>query len=138
MTATWVALIARSRIISNRQYIPCSLYQTCLVHDSATHGIDALSVPLTLPVFPDCQIGKMPTRSFPSSDKREMKALSMVHCDLVEFPVESYYRHKYCLTIINDYSGYGIICLLCLKSDTAVAFQTWVTWAEKQMSHSLL
>ena len=34
MTATWVALIARSRIISNRQYIPCSLYQTCLVRDS--------------------------------------------------------------------------------------------------------
>ena len=31
MTATWVALITRSRIILNRQYIPCSLYQTCLV-----------------------------------------------------------------------------------------------------------
>ena len=62
----------------------------------------------------------------------------MVHCDLVEFPVESYYQHKYCLTIIDDYSGYGTICLLCLKSDTAVAFQTWVTRAEKQMSHSLL
>ena len=30
----WVALIACSRIISNRQYIPCSLYQTCLVHDT--------------------------------------------------------------------------------------------------------
>ena len=62
----------------------------------------------------------------------------MVHCDLVEFPVESYYQHKYCLTIINNYSRYGTICLLRLKSDTAVAFQTWVTWAEKQMSHSLL
>ena len=35
MTATWVALIACSRIISNRQYIPCSLYQTCLVRDTA-------------------------------------------------------------------------------------------------------
>ena len=34
MTATWVALITRSRIISNRQYIPCSLYQTCLVRDT--------------------------------------------------------------------------------------------------------
>ena len=34
MTATWVALIARSRIISNQQYVPCSLYQTCLVRDS--------------------------------------------------------------------------------------------------------
>ena len=34
MTATWVALIAHSRIILNQQYIPCSLYQTCFVHDS--------------------------------------------------------------------------------------------------------
>ena len=123
------------------------LWHQCLGHPApqtmrhasrATNGIDALSVPSTLPVCPDCQIGKMPTRSFPSSDKRETKPLSMVHCDLVEFPVKSYYRHKYCLTIINDYSGYGTICLLRLKSDTAVAFQTWVTWAEKQMSHSLL
>ena len=36
----WVALIARSRIISNRQYIPCSLYQTCLVCDTALHHSD--------------------------------------------------------------------------------------------------
>ena len=35
MTATWVALIACSRINSNQQYIPCSLYQTCLVRDNA-------------------------------------------------------------------------------------------------------
>ena len=32
MTATWVALIAHSRILSNWWYVPCSLYQTCLVH----------------------------------------------------------------------------------------------------------
>ena len=38
MTATWVALIACSRIISNQQYIPCSLYQTCLVRDTASPG----------------------------------------------------------------------------------------------------
>ena len=62
----------------------------------------------------------------------------MVHCDLVEFPIKSYYWHKYCLTIIDDYSGYGTICLLCVKSDTAWAFSVWVTWAEKQWSASLL
>ena len=31
MTAMWVTLITCSRIISNRWYVPCSLYQTCLV-----------------------------------------------------------------------------------------------------------
>ena len=36
MTAKWVALITRSRIISNQRYVPCSLYQMCLVHDTTT------------------------------------------------------------------------------------------------------
>ena len=62
----------------------------------------------------------------------------MVHCNLVEFPIKSYYQHKYCLTIIDDYSGYGTICLLCVKLDTAHAFSVWVTWAEKQWSATLL
>ena len=44
MTATWVALIARSRIISNRQYIPCSLYQTCLVRDNGRPKIKQISI----------------------------------------------------------------------------------------------
>ena len=30
----WVSLITHSRIISNQQYIPCSLYQMCLVCDN--------------------------------------------------------------------------------------------------------
>ena len=77
-----------------------------------TDGLTCLTVPTTMPVCPDCQIGKMHTRSFPPSDKCELKPLSMVHCNLVEFPVESYYQHKYCLTIIDNYSGYGAICLL--------------------------
>ena len=34
MTATWVALITHSRIISNQWYVPCSLYLTYLVHDN--------------------------------------------------------------------------------------------------------
>ena len=41
MTATWVALIARSRIILNQQYVPCSLYQTCLVCDSTANSLTA-------------------------------------------------------------------------------------------------
>ena len=44
MTATWVALIAHSRIISNQQYIPCSLYQTCLVRDNGRMKIEPVKV----------------------------------------------------------------------------------------------
>ena len=35
MTAMWVTLITHSRIVLNQQYLPCSLYQTCLVRDTA-------------------------------------------------------------------------------------------------------
>jgi len=104
----------------------------------ATNGIEKLDIPMKTPLCSDCQIGKMPSRSFPFSDKWADKILEMVHCDLVEFPILSYNRHKYCLMIIDDYSGYGMVCLLRLKSDTATTFSTWVTWAEKQTGHSLL
>ena len=104
----------------------------------ATDGFGKVIIPNKPPICSDCQIGKMPTRSFPPSDKRTESPLVMVHCDLVEFPVESYYWHKYCLTVIDDYSGYGTICLLRTKSDTARAFSVWVTWAETQWSATLL
>ena len=114
------------------------LPQTMRHASRATNGFDGMVIPNKPPICSDCQIGKMPTWSFPPSDKRTESPLAMVHCNLVEFPVESYYRHKYCLTIIDDYSGYGTICLLRAKSDTARAFSVWVTWAEKQWSASLL
>ena len=97
------------------------LWHQCLGHPApqtmqhvshTTDGLDLLHVPTTPPICSDCQIGKMPTWSFPPSNKCKAKPLSMVHCDLVEFPIKSYYWHKYCLTIIDDYSGYGTICLL--------------------------
>ena len=69
----------------------------------ATNGLDSLHVPTTPPICSDCQIGKMLTQSFPPSNKCKAKPLLMVHYDLVEFPIESYYWHKYCLTIIDDY-----------------------------------
>ena len=50
MTATWVALIACSRIISNQQYIPCSLYQTCLVCDTASSTVLIGALESILPV----------------------------------------------------------------------------------------
>ena len=112
--------------------------QTMRHASRATDGFGEVIIPNKPPICSDCQIGKMPTRSFPPSDKRTESPLAMVHCDLVEFPVESYYRHKYCLTIIDDYSEYGTICLLCVKLDTARAFSVWITWAEKQWSASLL
>ena len=35
----------------------------------ATNGIEKLDIPMKTPLCSDCQIGKMPSRSFPFSDK---------------------------------------------------------------------
>ena len=43
--------------------------QTMRHSSRTTIGIDTLAVPSIPPVCSDCQIGKMPTRSFPPSDK---------------------------------------------------------------------
>ena len=43
--------------------------QTMQHASHATNGLSCLVAPTTTPVCPDCQIGKMPTRSFPPSDK---------------------------------------------------------------------
>ena len=104
----------------------------------AVSGIPDVVVPSPVPICSDCQKGKMPSRPFPPSSKRADKPLSMVHCDLVEFPVESYYRHRYVLTIIDDFSSFGALCLLRHKSDTSTVFQTWVSWAERQTNSLLL
>ena len=104
----------------------------------AANSASDISVPSQAPLCSDCQKGKMPSRTFSPSAKRATKPLQLVHCDLLEFPTLSYHRDKWCLLIIDDYSGFGNACLLHSKADTAGTFRNWVLWAEKQTSHSLL
>ena len=99
--------------------------QTMQHASCTTDDFGDVAVPIKPPICSDCHIGKMPW-SFPPSDKWFESPLGMIHCNLVKFPVESYYRHKSCLTIINDYSGYGTICLLHTKLDTPHTFSAWV------------
>ena len=79
----------------------------------------------------------MTSRPFPPSSSRASCPLALVHLDLIELPVESYYRERYCLTILDDYSGFGAICPMQSKSQTAVSFRAWVTWAETQSGSTL-
>ena len=91
MTATWVALIARSRIISNQQYVPCSLYQMCLVHDTTslvpgrsslgnatitTHSLID-SPQLLEPVIVALQ--RCPPSVLPSGKKKKKKKKPLIH-----------------------------------------------------------
>ena len=104
----------------------------------AASGAPDISIPSQAPLCSDCQKGKMPSRTFSPSEKRATKPLQLIHCDLLEFPTLSYHHDKWCLSIIDDYSGFGNACLLHSKADTAGTFRNWVLWAEKQTSHSLL
>ena len=104
---------------------------------STVQGVSDIPVPTQAPICPDCQIGKKTKCNFPISLKCATASLQLVHCDLVEFPVESYYWHRYCLSIYDNYSGLGTCLLLCAKSDTSREFSEWVMWAENQTSLSL-
>ena len=107
------------------------LWHACLGHPASqtlhhvictVQGVSDILVPSQVPIFSDCQIGKKTKHNFPISLKCATASLQLVHCDLVEFPVESYYQHHYCLSIYNDYSGLGTCLLLCAKSDTSCEF----------------
>ena len=65
----------------------------------------------------------MPSRTFSPSEKRATKPLQLIHCDLLEFPTLSYHHDKWCLSIIDDYSGFENACLLHSKADTTGTFK---------------
>ena len=106
------------------------------VSQRAASGTTNISIPSQAPLCSNCQKGKMPSRPFSPSEKCATKPLQLIHCDLLEFPTLSYHRDKWCLSIIDDYSGYGNACLLHSKADTAGTFRNWVLWAETDFTFS--
>ena len=125
--------------IDDKSFNNYKLWHACLGHPASqtlrhvtctVQGVSDILVPSQVPICSDCQIGKKTKHNFPISLKCATASLQLVHCDLVEFPVESYYRHRYCLSIYDDYSGLGTCLLLRAKSDTSCEFAEWVMWAE--------
>ena len=53
----------------------------------------------------------MPSKAFPSSDKRAKKLFDKVHSDLKSFSVKSYHKYKSFITFVDNYLSFSWIVL---------------------------
>src|SRR6266568_3859302 len=84
-----------------------------------------------------CMQGKMHDTTYKSSEKHAKWLLELIHADLVEFPIESYHKKRWVLTILDDYSSYAHVALLHSKSETMQYMQSYVTMMENQTNKKL-
>ena len=88
------------------------------LHHASIHlsGVPTLTLPKDLPPCKGCQIGKMPDRAFPASEKWASHPLALVHMDLVgPMPTEPRSRARYILTFIDNHTGYALLSFLRAK-----------------------
>jgi transposase InsO family protein len=74
----------------------------------------------------------MPQKAFPPSTSRASAPFDKIHSDLKQFPIESYHRHKYFISFVDDYSGYSWIMLLRQKSSAIIALKDFLAMVQTQ------
>ena len=74
-----------------------------------------------------CNLGKMTQTRNRDPDQKATQRLELVHCDLAG-PIDpiSLGGFKYCMSLVDDYSGVIKIYLLKQKSDTVLAMKTYL------------
>src|SRR6266545_8380871 len=77
-------------------------------------------------------MGKMPQKSFPPSASRAKLPFAKIHSDLKSFPIESYHRHKYFISFVDDYSSYTWIICIHQKSSAIVVLKHFLVMIERQ------
>jgi hypothetical protein len=61
----------------------------------------------------------------------------LVHANLKEYPLLSYSKFKWMLTILDDYTSYAWVCLLKKKSETAPRLKDFFTTIKNQFNFEL-
>ena len=92
----------------------------------ARGGGEPVSEAERVPLCPGCALGKMHNASFPPSKNRTKERLICIHSDIKSFPIESYHRHKYFISFVDDYTSFAWISLLCAKSSTINVLQEFL------------
>jgi len=81
-----------------------------------------------------CHAAKGTRQPFPLSHSRSVSPLQLLHLDLIgPFAVDSIDGHRYLLTILDDYSEYGVVVPLMKKSDAATNVMNAISLLEKQL-----
>jgi hypothetical protein len=76
-----------------------------------------ISFPKADPICPGCAKGKMPSKSFPTSESCATKPFKKIHSDLKSFSVVSYHKHKYYSALKNQSSVLNFLIVLAIPHE---------------------
>ena len=85
-------------------------------------------------ICPRCTKGKMPAKAHPKSKSHAEKPFEKIHSDLKRFPVISYYKYKYIITFLDDYTSFIWIVLLFSKGAAINALKQFLALVKNQYS----
>ena len=91
-----------------------------------------IEIPSDNRICPECAQGKMPSKSYPISKSRAKKPFEKIHLDLKSFPVVSYHKYKYFMSLVDDYSSFSWIVLLRAKSAANSALKQFLAMVLNQ------
>jgi hypothetical protein len=74
----------------------------------------------------------MPVSAYPPSETQATAPFKHIHSDLKSFPVVSYYKYKYFINFIDDYTSYTWVVLLCKKSAAITALKQFIVLVKTQ------
>ena len=100
-------------------------------------GFPSLNVPKDLGPCDSCLRGKAVSKSFPLSEKCATLPFEKIHCDLMTFPIQSYYKQKYLLVILDDCTSFVWVKPLTKKSNVILVFKQWCAFIHNQYSLSI-
>ena len=68
----------------------------------------------------------MPASAHPSSETQATAPFEHIYSNLKSFPMVSYYKYKYFVNFIDDYTSYVWVVLLCEKSAAITAYKQFI------------
>ncbi len=100
-------------------------------------GFPSLNIPKNLGPCDGCLKGKAVSKHFPLSEKRATLPFEKIHCDLMTFPIQSYYKQKYLLVIFDDCTSFVWVKPLAKKSNVILVFKQWCAFVHNQYALSI-
>ena len=85
-------------------------------------------------ICPGCAKGKIPAMAHPKSESYAEKPFEKIHSDLKRFPVISYYKYKYFIPFLDDYTSFIWIVLLHSKGAAINTLKQFLALLKNQYS----
>ena len=70
------------------------------------------------PICPGCTYDKMPNCTFSPNPVHAKKAFELIHLDLKSFLMDSYWKYKYLIVFIDDYTKFAWTLCMQTKSES--------------------